>query len=148
MKAHQLPNLRGLLGNANRLKIELTKAINAGATYAKRGVGYSPASDAIKELLDAAIVLNRSWTRADSIAMLPATDTLAALETQQLAVTATFPDAGTEDVTADTRCVYTTSDATKATVSASGLVTAVATGAATITATFQGRTDTTAITVS
>lgn len=148
MKASSLPNLNGLISNANKIKIELAKAINAGATYAKRGPGYSPAAIAIKELLDAAIDANRSWTRADSIAMLPATATKAPAATQQLAVTATFPDAGTEDVTADTRCVYTTSDATKATVNAAGLVTAVATGEATITATFQGRTDTTVITVS
>lgn len=43
---------------------------------------------------------------------------------------------------------WTTSDATKATVSQNGIVTAVASGSATITATYLGATDTTALTIS
>jgi uncharacterized protein YjdB len=43
---------------------------------------------------------------------------------------------------------WTTSDATKATVSAAGVITAVASGSATITGTYQGHTDTCVVTVS
>jgi uncharacterized protein YjdB len=147
MKASQLPNLKGLVSNNNSLKIEVTKSINSGMVYAKRGPGYSPAAAAIYDFLLAAIALNRQWTRSDSIDVSPATATKAAAATQQMTVTATFPDTGTLDVTSDSRTTYSSSSA-HATVSATGLVTAVSTGSATITATFQGRTDTLVLTVS
>jgi uncharacterized protein YjdB len=149
MKTSVLPNLRGKITNANGVKIEITKAINQAITYAKRsGVGYSAVSADVLALFEAAKVQMRSWVRASSIAVSPATATKAAAATQQIAVTATFPDTGTAVVTADPRTVYTTSDATKATVNAAGLVTAVATGSATITATFHGRTSTLVLTIS
>ena len=66
--------------------------------------------------------------------------------TQQLTVTCTYDDDSTEDVTADAS--YESSATGVATVSATGLVTAVAEGTATITATYEGLTDTSAITVS
>lgn len=83
----------------------------------------------------------------DSLAVTPATKTLAAAATQQLAATATLSDGTTTaDVTDATSWV--SSDATKATVDAAGLVTAVATGSATITGTFKGQSDTCVVTVS
>lgn len=81
-----------------------------------------------------------------SINMLPATSTKAAGQTTQLAVTATYADASTATVTED--CAFVSSDPTKATVSATGLITFVATGASTITATYGGKTDTTVATTS
>lgn len=82
-----------------------------------------------------------------SVSVTPATTTKAAAATQQLAATATLSDGvTTQVVTAST--VWTTSDATKATVNAAGLVTAVATGSATITGTYRGQTDTCVVTVS
>lgn len=148
MKASSLPNLRGLIGNANRVKIELAKAINAAMVYAKRGSGYSPAADGIETLLQAARDENRLWRRADSIDATPATVTKAAAQTQQITTKATWDDGVEVDVSADPRVTYSTSDAEKATVSSTGLITAVATGSATITVTFHGRTDTIAVTVS
>lgn len=78
-----------------------------------------------------------------AIAVTPATASIAVAATQQLTVTPTPADASNVAVT------YATSDATKATVSASGLVTGVAAGSATITITSDdgGYTDTVAITV-
>lgn len=78
-----------------------------------------------------------------SISMLPATATIDVSDasTQQLAVT----NAAGDDVTAD--ATYVSSDPTKATVSAAGLVSPVAAGSATITATYAGKTDTTVVTV-
>jgi uncharacterized protein YjdB len=87
-------------------------------------------------------VANRTYTRADSIASNPTSSTKAAAATTQLVITATYADAGTENVTADPRCTYSSSDPTKATVSAGGLITHVATGASTITVTYHGRTTT------
>lgn len=83
---------------------------------------------------------------AASIDVQPATATKAVAATQQLTVTATMADASTEVVTAV--CTYATSDATKATVNSNGLITAVATGTATITATYNTRTDTCVVTIS
>lgn len=84
----------------------------------------------------------------DEIVVTPSTDTidLSNAETQQLAVV----DSNSENRTAV--CTYTTSDATKATVSSGGLITPVGVGTATITATYRaanGRdyTDTCVVTV-
>lgn len=78
-----------------------------------------------------------------TITATPTTKTLAVAATQQLVIKdatgATLPSG---DV------AFTSSDVTKATVSTGGLVTAVATGSATITATYQGHTATCAVTVS
>lgn len=79
-----------------------------------------------------------------SLAVTPATSTGAVASTVQLTATPT-PAAAPKEV------VWTTSDATKATVSATGLVTRVATGTATITATSvadSSKTATSAITIS
>lgn len=77
----------------------------------------------------------------------PATATVSVGSTTQLAVTAS----NGVNVTPD--CQYTSSDPTKATVSASGLVTGVAAGSATVTASFElpdgsDATDTVSVTVS
>lgn len=149
MKTTSLPNLRGLVSNNNRLKIEIVKAINTAITYAKRSaLGYSPAANSLATFFVACSDALRTWTHSVSLDVQPATATKAAAATQQITATATFADAGTVVVTADPRCTYATSDATKATVNAAGLVTAVATGTATITASFQGRTDTLVLTIS
>jgi len=78
------------------------------------------------------------------ISILPATVTLAAAATQQITPTFTPIDATNQDI------IYTTSAPSKATVSATGLITAVASGSATITATTEdgGFTDTVVVTIS
>ena len=79
-----------------------------------------------------------------SISVVPATLTVAATEIGALAATATYDDASTADVTAE--CSWSSSDPTKATVTA-GFVTGIAAGAATVTASYDGQTDTCAVTV-
>lgn len=81
-----------------------------------------------------------------SLAVTPATTTKAALATQQLVGTATPVDGVDVVVTAST--AWVSSDPTKATVNAAGLVTAVATGESTVTGTYKGSTDTCVVTVS
>lgn len=77
-----------------------------------------------------------------SISMTPPTATIDVSDgsTQQLTVTSEGVN-----VTADSE--FVSSDPTKATVSASGLVSPVAAGSSTITATYADKTDTTVITV-
>jgi uncharacterized protein YjdB len=84
-----------------------------------------------------------------SIAVAPSTSAKASGSTTQLTVTATRTTAaggGTFDATS--LAEYTSSDTTKATVSSTGLVSFVATGTATITATYGETTGTCAVTVS
>jgi hypothetical protein len=85
--------------------------------------------------------------RVISIAVTPASADLAPGGSQQLRVTAQFNDATTGDVTADS--TFVSSDPAVATVGAAGLVSAVAVGAATITATHTatGQTAAAAVTV-
>ena len=97
--------------------------------------------------LDMSIVtinLDTDYIAVTGLSIAPATVTLAALATQ--AITPTFTPA----VVSNTVIEYTTSDATKATVSALGVITAVATGSATITATTEDGafTDTVVVTIS
>lgn len=150
MKASDLPNLKGKITNNNRVKIELTKAINQAITYAKRsGVGYSLVSKDVSDLFAAAIAQIRPFTRATSITVTPTSNTKAAAATQQITLTATYQDGTTQAVSpSDPRVTYSSGTPSKATVSATGLVTAVATGSSVITVSYQGRTGTYTITVS
>src|SRR5688572_16664765 len=84
-------------------------------------------------------------TSVASVGVTPATLTLTTGQTQQL--TATLRDAGGAVLTGRT-ITWTTSAPTVATVSSSGLVTAVASGTATITATSEGRSGTATVTIS
>ncbi|MFF6985595.1 Ig-like domain-containing protein [Streptomyces sp. NPDC010273] len=79
-----------------------------------------------------------------SISVTPATTSVAVGDIHALAVTATYSDSSTADVTG--AAAWTSTDSTKATVSA-GFVTGIAAGTATVTATYQGQTDTCAVTV-
>lgn len=79
-------------------------------------------------------------TPATAIDVTPATVSRTVGQTQQLTVART-------PLNASGTVTYASSDATKATVSATGLITAVAVGSATITATLGGKTDTCVVTV-
>lgn len=90
------------------------------------------------------INLDEIYVALTAIAISPGTVTKAVGETQQLSITPTPNDASNTTVT------WSSSNTAKATVNSSGLVTAVATGTATITATSQdgGLTATRLVTVS
>ncbi|MEU1496053.1 Ig-like domain-containing protein [Streptomyces sp. NPDC005732] len=81
----------------------------------------------------------------ESIEVTPSTKALAVAAIGALVATATYSDATTADVTA--QATWTSSAPAKATVS-SGFVTGIAAGTATITASYQGQSDTCAVTVS
>lgn len=99
MRSSSLTNLRGLVSNGAQLKVETVKAINHAAMYAKRGPGYSPASDALTTMLTAAIAALKTYTRSASIALNVSSGTLAAGDVVPLTVTATWADASTQVVT-------------------------------------------------
>lgn len=81
-----------------------------------------------------------------SIASAPTTVAKAVAASQQLTITATMADMTTAVVTGE--ATYSSSDPSKATVSNDGLVTGVASGTATITVTYGGKTTTVAATIS
>ncbi|MFE4691267.1 Ig-like domain-containing protein [Streptomyces sp. NPDC056749] len=80
----------------------------------------------------------------ESISVTPATLSVPSGEIAALVAVATFEDETTADVTAET--TWSSSDLTKATVS-SGFVTGLAAGSSTVTASYNGKTDTAAVTV-
>ncbi|SDI41165.1 Ig-like domain (group 2) [Sinosporangium album] len=82
---------------------------------------------------------------AQTLEVTPAAPSVVIGATSQLAATATYPDTATRNVTA--AAAWSTSNPAIATVSAAGLVTGVAAGTATITATYATLTDTAAVTV-
>lgn len=83
-----------------------------------------------------------------SVNVTPATKTLTATNTWQLSVVVTYADGTTRDVTDDIGVVYVSGTPSKATVNATGLITAVASGGSTVTATYGGQSDTCVVTVS
>ncbi|MFJ4799203.1 Ig-like domain-containing protein [Kitasatospora purpeofusca] len=96
----------------------------------------------------AGILFDKQVSQAvTGLAVAPATKTLAVGAIAQLVATATLADTTTRNVSADPYLQWATSAAAKATVQF-GFVTAVATGAASISATYQGLTASCAVTVS
>lgn len=85
----------------------------------------------------------------DSITVVPSSSTLKGLSsTKQLVVLGNWNDGSTTNLTAASEgTTYVSSDPTKATISSAGLVSAVAAGTSTITATNSGKTGTCSITV-
>jgi Bacterial Ig-like domain (group 2) len=81
-----------------------------------------------------------------SVAVSGGTALAAAGQTSQLTATATFSNGTTQNVTAT--ATWQSSNAAIATITSSGVVTAVGSGAATITATYQGRAGTIGVTIS
>lgn len=72
-------------------------------------------------------------------------ESVAIAATTQLSLTAAYPRAGNYTVTPLTQATWVSSDPTKATVSSAGLVTGVAEGTTTITATWRGVVDDTQV---
>lgn len=93
-----------------------------------------------KESEKATVTVTTKYSDVTSVVVLPKTNNLEVGATRQLNATVE-PSTAKQDVT------WSSSDDEVATVSASGLVTAVAEGAATITVTAEGKTDTATVNV-
>lgn len=100
-------------------------------------IGWTAGCEAVKEKEDD--------LSPDSISVGPANPTIVKGQTQQLTVTGLFPDETTDDVTALATYISTTSAI--ATVSADGLITAIAEGTTTINVSYDFRIATTLVTV-
>ncbi len=120
-------------------------ASGAGAGTAIALKGGSTAITAAFSGSSAFTTLTVSSSPLTGIAVSPTAATISPGGTARLVATANFADGTSSDITAS--ALWTSSDGTKATVS-SGLVTGVAVGTSTITATFGGFSGTAAITVS
>ena len=83
---------------------------------------------------DSDITVGAPALALESIAASPSSVSLDVGDTEQLTITATYSDASTDDVT--TEASYVSDDETVATVSGGGLITAVAGGSATVTASY------------
>ena len=93
----------------------------------------------------AALTVTAATKTLSSIAVTPATASIAAGATQQFVATATYSDGSTAVVTST--ATWSSSSTATATISAAGLATAVAAGTSTITATLNGVSGTAALTV-
>lgn len=148
MEASNLPTLHKFIDNGWQLRNEMAKAISRCETYAKKGSVVPASAAKLTALFQAGIDAVAAVGNLPASIDLTAADTalsLAGDTSEQLVVTATQLDGGSQVVTGSS--TYSSSDPAVATVSASGLVTAVAVGSATITAQYLNRVDTLAFTV-
>lgn len=104
-------------------------AVPALAADATRIAAFNAVMASAKYTVPAGKIHNKTV----SFTLSPSTTTKAAMATQQLTVSAALDAYG--DAISGEKYTYVSSDITKATVDAAGLITAVATGSATITAT-------------
>jgi len=106
----------------------------------------NPASPTIRDVVsDVVHGFSDEWDIA-SLAITPNPIAITGTGTQQLTVTATRQDGATSVVTS--QCTFVSATPAKATVSAAGLVTGVATGTSVISASLQGVTATDTATIS
>jgi len=150
MRASNLPTLHKFLGNGWQLRTELAKAISSVQTYAKKGKTDPAARAKLSALLTAAQAELTAVGNYPKSLALTAADTALSLgsdTSEQCVATVTEIDGGTRVVTGDSKTVYTSSNPAVATVSAGGLVTAVAVGSVTISAQYEDAVGTRAFTV-
>lgn len=101
---------------------------------------------AVQEAAETASVY-AAQPQTDPLVSLTITGATTVVAGATLALTATVVRTNTGSAAVTPAATWTTSDATKATVSSAGVVTGVAAGAVTITATYRGGSDTHAVTV-
>jgi uncharacterized protein YjdB len=136
----EFSNYSAVFGRGNYLVRELLALVMHAEQYPGTTEQLQTLFNADVARVQAAITTVLSRRPAVSLDLTPATVTMAVGATRQLTATPTpDPAAGTT--------TYVSSNTSRATVNSSGLVTGVAVGTATITATRGTATDTTAITV-
>lgn len=126
--------------SGNYVKIKWYKDGKPFGIYKARGHTLAKATEALEFYKNNTLGISATVSLA-----ITGTASGIATSTSQLTATLTRADTTTSNVTA--QAAWSTSDATKATVSAGGLVTRVATGTAIITANYAGRSNTFTITI-
>lgn len=152
MRAANLPSMRGLVSVSHQLRLLVALALSQIEVYAKNTTTLPPAVDAYEDFIaaqTAALTAIKAYPASIEVTAADQALSLASDQTEQLVVTKTPLDGATSNVAGDTvNTFYESSDPTKATVSATGLVTAVATTAGvTITVRHKNKSDTIVFTV-
>jgi uncharacterized protein YjdB len=123
-----------------------TATINASGLAAAVAAGSSTVTATLSGVSGTATLTVTALVKTlVSIAVTPATVSVAAGATQQFAATATYSDGSTATITST--ATWTSSSTATATISSAGLATAVAAGSTTVTATQSGISGTAALTV-
>ena len=118
--------------------------ITAGGLATGVAAGSSTIGGSYGGLTDTSLLTVSSATLI-SIAITPASSTIAKSTTQQFTATGTFSDGTTQDLTA--LATWTSGNTSVATISSGGLAVGIAAGTSTITAAFAGKTRSTLLTV-
>lgn len=136
MRAAKLPPL-GEFTTGLALRIAVAKAISEAEVYAKRGSALPPGVAKLETFANAILTAMTAIKAYPASIAATAADTalsLASDQTEQIVVTKTPLSGSTSNVASDTaNTKYTSSDTAVITVSATGLVTAVGVGSATVT---------------
>lgn len=133
-----LPSLQNDIPNALQLQRQIARAVGAVQVRANRSKTIPASSAKLASLFTAAAAqLTLLAAKVRTLVITPGTVTVTvAAPTVQLVVTATAFDGTTANVAATS--TYVSSNPAVATVSGTGLVTRVANGTATVTATYKG----------
>lgn len=134
MRGAKLPNI-GLISVGLDVRIDMAKAISELEVYAKRSSTLPPGVAQFQTFLDACDTALTNIKAYPASIVASATDvalSLASDQTEQIVVTKTPLSGSTSNVAATSN--YTSSNVAVLTVSATGLVTAVGVGSATVTA--------------
>lgn len=135
MRAAKLPTLRGYITNGLALRIATAKAIGELEVYANRGSTLPPGVAYLQAFADAITAALTAIKAKPASIVASATDVALSLTTdtsEQIVVTKTPLSGSTSNVASTSN--YKSSNTAVVTVSATGLVTAVGIGSATVTA--------------
>lgn len=140
MRGAKLPSL-GLITVGLALRIATAKAISELEVYAKRATALPPGVaqfETFVTALTAAMTAIKAYPASIAATASDVALSLASDQTEQIVVTKTPLSGSTSNVAATSS--YTSSNVAVLTVSATGLVTAVGAGSATVTAKYQNKT--------
>lgn len=140
MRGASLPPVK--VTNGHHLRIATAKALSEVETYGKRASVIPPTVAQFEAFITAMTAALTAVKEYPASIVLSGTDvdlSLSTDQTEQLVVTKTPLSGSTSNVAADSQTSYVSSDPTIVTVNATGLITAVAVGSATITATHQNK---------
>lgn len=143
MKPSALPTLHKFIDNGWQLRTEMAHAISSMEVYAKKGTVLPDGVAKLKALFDAGNAALAAIGDLPASIVASASDvalSLASDTSEQVVVTATQLDGGSANVAGSADTTYVSSDVAVLTVSATGLVTAVAVGSATVTALYKNKT--------
>lgn len=129
MRASSLPTVHGTIANGYRLRTEMAKALSTVQVYRNRGLNEPASAAKLRALFTAGVAALDATTvvALTALAVAPTTSSGAVGSTVQITPTFTPANATYKGLT------YVSSNPAVASVSATGLITRLATGTATVT---------------